>query len=180
MDGLSLEGPKIRRAGPADVEEVYALVELCYRGRPHDRAWTSEASMVTGHRTSREEVARVVSGPASLMLIAESDGMMIGCCQLERRPNGDAYFGTFAVHPTFQNLGVGRALLRAAELCAASEWESVRMVMQVISRRLELLAWYARLGYSPTGEHLPFQPRLSTLALVPDLEFTVLARPIGR
>ena len=47
-----------------------------------------------------------------------------------------------------------------------------RMEMTVIHRRAELIAWYARRGYAPTGETRPFPvdpPR-------PELAFVVLEK----
>ncbi len=50
---------------------------------------------------------------------------------------------------------VARTLLEHAELLAR-EWGCTRTRMTVIDRRLELLAYYARRGYVPTGRTEPF------------------------
>jgi GNAT superfamily N-acetyltransferase len=87
----------------------------------------------------------------------------------------------FAVSPCRQGAGIGRALIaRAAGV--ASAWGSVRMEMTVIAQRADLLAWYRRLGFEPTGETRPFpygderfgRPRRA------DLHFVVLAAPLDR
>ena len=55
------------------------------------------------------------------------------------------------------------------------------MGIQVIKQRDELIAWYERLGYSRTGEMLPF-PYGDTRFGIPkreDLEFAVLTKQIG-
>lgn len=134
--------------------------------------------------------------PGSLILLAEAapdgapdaaapdatgdpGGEMLGCCHLERRGADTAYFGMFAVAPRRQGGGLGRSLLGAARVRAA-EWGCREMRMTVIRQREDLIAWYARHGFEPTGETEPFpygderfgRPRR------PDLEFVVLAGPV--
>ena len=82
---------------------------------------------------------------------------MLACCQLpERRGDGVAYFGMFAVRPRLQGGGVGRRLLAAAEDYASSQWSARTMEMTVIVQREELIAWYVRRGYVRTQESRPF------------------------
>lgn len=189
-----------RDAVPDDVPAIHALVEASYRGDESRRGWTTEADLIDGRRTEASEVARLVSGPGTRMLVGVSvpdaepdgepdggpdggpDGEIVACCALERRPGGAAYLGMFAVRPQLQGRGTGRRLVARAEEVAAS-WGCARVVMHVIRQRTELLAWYARIGYLPTGETEPFpygapgfHPRR------PDLEFAVLARdlPVSR
>jgi GNAT superfamily N-acetyltransferase len=83
------------------------------------------------------------------------------------------------VHPGLQGQGVGRALVAKAEREARVRWGATGMRMQVIRQRSELIAWYERLGYRPTGDTLPFpydHPAVVTKRN--DLEFVVLAKPI--
>jgi len=55
------------------------------------------------------------------------------------------------------------------------------MRMRVIRQRTDLIAWYERLGYRPTGETLPFPyDEPGVVVKRKDLEFMVLAKPIGR
>jgi hypothetical protein len=52
--------------------------------------------------------------------------------------------------------------------------------MTVIAQRAELIAWYARKGFSPTGEIAPFpygDPRFG-LPRRDDLYFVVLEKPL--
>ncbi len=114
------------------------------------------------------------------MLVAEEDGQLIGCCQLEQRGDGVAYFGMFSVAPARQRGGRGRAILAEAERVARDEWGADRMRMTVIRQRHDLIAWYQRLGYGPTGETEPF-PYGNQRFGIPtraDLEFIVLARSL--
>lgn len=169
-----------RTAREDDVPALTALVESAYRGDASRAGWTTEADLLDGQRTDPEGVAAVVTQPGGLMLVVERDGEVIACCQLEHRGD-DAYFGMFAVRPLLQGGGLGRAVLEEAERTARAEWGSLRMVMQVIRQREDLIAWYERRGYARTGEMSPF-PYGDERFGVPqrsDLAFELLVKPLG-
>ncbi|MFR9675666.1 GNAT family N-acetyltransferase [Streptomyces sp. TR02-1] len=144
-----------RSAGEADVPALVALVESAYRGDSSRDGWTTEADLLDGQRTDPAGVAAVVADPHGRMLVAEHGGEVVACCQVERR-EGHAYFGMFAVRPGLQGAGLGRRVLAEAERVARDEWELPEMRMTVIVQREDLIAWYARRGYTRTGELSPF------------------------
>lgn len=170
-----------RFAGPGEAPGIVALVESAYRGESSQSGWTTEAHLLDGQRTDVAAVAEILGGgPDRVLLVAESDGQLAGCCQLARRAAGEAYFGMFAVGPAAQGQGWGRQILAEAERLARDDWGATRMVMTVLAQREDLIAWYERRGYHLTGERQPFpygdpragQPRR------PDLYFVVLARAL--
>jgi GNAT superfamily N-acetyltransferase len=116
---------------------------------------------------------------ARLLLWRDDDGGLLGHVWLEPAAEGAWYLGMLTVRPDRQDNGLGRRLLEAAEdFVRAQGGERVRMT--VINRREELLAWYARCGYSPTGETQPFpyDDERFGLPLRDDLEFVVLQRTL--
>ena len=144
-----------RDAGEADVPAVVALVESAYRGESSRAGWTTEADILEGQRTDPDGVREVIGGAGSRLLLAEQDGALVACCQLEHR--GDtAYFGMFAVRPGLQGGGLGKVVLAEAERVAREDWGAAHMEMTVISVREELIAYYERRGYRRTGELSPF------------------------
>ena len=144
-----------RRATSSDVAAIVALVESAYRGDVSRKGWTTEADLLDGQRTDPAGVAELVAKPGSCMLLAERDGTLLACANLEKR--GDAgYFGMFSVHPDLQGGGIGRATLAEAERLAREDWHCREMQMTVISVRDELIAWYERRGYKRTGIYSPF------------------------
>ncbi|XRQ10122.1 GNAT family N-acetyltransferase [Actinomadura welshii] len=169
-----------RAAAKGDVPALVALIERAYRGEASRAGWTTEADLLGGRRTDPEMVAAVVDDEAGRMLVAEADGALVACCQLERR-DGHAYFGMFAVEPGAQGGGLGRRVLAEAERLVRDEWGAEEMRMTVISAREELIAWYLRRGYVRTGQTSPFpygderfgQPKRD------DLEFEVLAKKLA-
>jgi ribosomal protein S18 acetylase RimI-like enzyme len=158
-----------------------ALVESAYRGPSSRLGWTTEADLLEGQRTDREAVREIVAAGRGGILVAEQDGQLVGCYQLERRGHGVAYFGMFCVAPTRQGAGRGRSIVAEAERVAREEWCATGIRMTVIRQREDLIAWYERLGYRPTGEREPFPYGNERFGIPtrPDLEFVVLAKPLG-
>ena len=169
-------------AAPEDVDEVVALVESAYRGDASRAGWTTEADLLEGQRTDARSVRSVISPPGSLMLLArDPDGVLVACCQLERRAGGVGYFGMFAVRPGLQGGGVGRVVLAAAERRARDEWGADTMEMTVIAQRRDLIAWYVRRGYAETSETQPFHYGDEAFGLPrrDDLYFVVLRKRLA-
>ena len=143
-----------RDATTADVEALVALIESAYRGDASRTGWTTEADLLHGQRTDAAGVAEVIAHPSGRMLLAEREGELVACCQLEQR-GAVGYFGMFAVRPGSQGAGVGREVLAEAVLLARKAGAQT-MHMTVIVQRAELIAYYERRGYRRTGERSAF------------------------
>lgn len=173
--------PAVRLAGASDVPDLVALVESAYRGEESRRGWTTEADLLTGRRTDTDEVAGLVGGEQSLVLVAQLGGALVGCCAVQRRSRTEGYFGMFAVRPRRQGAGIGHLLLDRAEQVCVDRWGLRQLRMLVLRPRTELIEWYRRRGYELTGETVPF----SVPAAVPadrargaGLAFVALVKPL--
>ncbi|MET8694393.1 GNAT family N-acetyltransferase [Streptomyces bauhiniae] len=173
-------GPTFRDATDADVDALVALVESAYRGDASRAGWTTEADILDGQRTDPEGVRQVVKAPDSRLLVVEREGQIVACCQLEHRGT-HAYFGMFAVSPTLQGAGLGKAVMAEAERLARTDWGATEMHMTVISVRDDLIGWYERRGYRRTGEMTPFPYGDERFGIPrrPDLRFELLVKPLG-
>lgn len=163
-----------RPAAIADVPALHALIERAYRGDTARVGWTHEADLLDGQRTDPAMLAEMLADPAQAIVVT---GVPIAGCVALRRLEDRAYLGMLTVAPERQALGLGRALVTAAE-ALARDWGAARIEMTVIRQRAELIAWYRRRGYALTGESRPFpagDPRFG-LPRRGDLAFVVLEK----
>ncbi|GIH08000.1 N-acetyltransferase [Rhizocola hellebori] len=170
--------PAFRTATADDAEAIVALVQSAYRGEVSKAGWTTEADILDGQRTDLAAVTDILADPQSLILLTAAD--MTACCHLQNQ-GYYAYFGMFAVDPGRQRHGVGKALLAEAERIAATHWGADEMHMTVITARQDLIAWYVRRGYTPTGKRTPFPygDERFGIPLRDDLEFELLVKSLG-
>ena len=148
--------PTIRPADVADLPAVHALIERAYRGDSARAGWTYESDLLSEDRTSLDELAAIVGDPDKRILVAERDGAVVGCVEVAREGEGVGYFGMLTVDPRLQAGGLGKLLIAAAEAEAARAFGATRMVLAVVDKRPELIAYYERRGYAATGEVRPF------------------------
>jgi GNAT superfamily N-acetyltransferase len=142
--------------------------------------WTTEADLLDGPRLTAELLAAELADPANTVLLLADDDGLLACAMVTDRGDGPAYFGMFAVRPRAQGGGVGSALLEAAEAHARAGGATA-MEMTVIRQRADLIAWYVRRGYHPTGECRPFPYGDERYGLPrrDDLEFSVLRKDLA-
>lgn len=168
-----------RDATERDIDHIFELVEVCYRSEESSRRWTSEYHLVKGTRSSPEEIDQSVTGSESLMIVGEVDGVLASCCRLSAKPHKRVQLGLFCVRPELQSRGLGAELLNAATSTARERFDARALSLQVLSPRVELRAWYERIGFRETGERIAFFEEADpSLALVRDLEFVVYERDL--
>lgn len=163
----------VRPAIADDLSRLRVLVERAYRGHSAREGWTHEADLITGERTSIEELRETLSDPDSAVLVAEGDGALTGTVTVIRIAADRCYLGMLAVDPDRQAGGLGKRLIAAAEAAARGQFGARIMEMTVIAARTELIDWYRRLGYSPTGETQMLEGDAGQL-----LPMQVLERPL--
>lgn len=157
-----------------DLPELHALIERAYRGESARAGWTHEADLVETPRTDVATLQAILDDPQDALLIAREGGEMIGCVQISRHGPGVAYLGLLTVDPGRQGGGTGKRILAAAERDAIIRFGAERMQLSAVSVRSELIAYYERRGYVPTGEVRPFP-----VPLDPPLTLTVLDKPLA-
>jgi GNAT superfamily N-acetyltransferase len=170
----------VRAATVDDAEAVAELVHAAYRSDESRRGWTTEADLVGGRRADPAMIRHIVGLADDEVLVAVGpDGVPFACCHLERR-DGGAYLGMFAVRPGRQGSGVGRRMLAAAEAWARDRWGATTLEITVLNHRPELMAWYERCGFTPTGESHPFpyEDRRFGEPRRPDLVLLGMHKPI--
>jgi len=160
------------KAHKLDAESLTALINSAYRGEVSRTGWTTEADLLEGRRTDSEEILSLMAHDDSMFIVCKAGSELQGSIHLHNTEKG-VHIGMFAVNPNLQGRGIGKALLEAAELAAQQSWSANRFIMEVISCRHELIAFYERRGYQRTGISKAFpvnpslwMPKVSDLALV--------------
>ncbi len=167
----------ITRAGEQDIPALNTLINSAYRGDSSRRGWTTEADLFDGIRTSEEALGEMLQKPAATILKYERAEELLGCVYLEQRDNS-LYLGMLTVSPDAQTGGIGKELMAAAEQLAHDK-HCRAMTMTVLPQRAELIAFYERRGYQPTGQTEPFPMEDSRFGLpkVP-LSFIVMEKAL--
>jgi len=147
--------PAFRLATLNDVARIVDLVHSAYRGESSRTGWTTEADFLDGTRTDSQEVGEIINAPFNAIVLCEKDNQLLASVHVQKQET-NCYLGMFAVYPSVQNSGIGKALLTTAENTAQQLWQCKRMQMSVITLRKELIAWYERRGYRRTGIFKPF------------------------
>lgn len=163
-----------RLATAADLPAVTRLANWAYRGQGGPVGWTAEGHLLGGPRTDeaslRQLLTRHAADHAALLLAHNAVGQLVGCVFLH--PQADAlYLSLLTVAPDQQGGGRGRQLLAAAEDYARQHQRPI-IRMTVLEARPDLLAWYARRGYQPTGRTEQLHEGAQTLTLL------VLEKPV--
>ena len=168
-----------RAAGDGDIERVVALVESAYRGDASRVGWTTEADLLDGRRTGRDDIEAIFARERSMLLLAEDERGMVACAHVMVE-DGAGYFGMFSVDPKLQGGGLGKLVLAEAERIVREAWGCEAMRMTVIDVREELIAFYERRGYRRTGikKPFPYGDARFGLPLRDDLRFEVLEKAL--
>lgn len=98
---------------------------------------------------------RAIKVNIQIIRIFNAQGEIWGTVYLELKAP-QLYLGMFAVSPSAQGKGIGKALLQEGEKFALSH-QCNKIKITVISSRSELIAWYNRLGFVATGDSIAFE-----------------------
>ncbi|MFW5453554.1 GNAT family N-acetyltransferase [Thioalkalivibrio sulfidiphilus] len=150
----------IRPATPADAEAIARLVNLAYRPLEQgDDAvppgWTHECDLLSGARISATQVHDILVETDSVVLLGLQGTEPVACVHV-RKDGQNASIGMLAVNPRHQGLGLGKQMLDLAERFALEHYSAQQFIMSVVCERPELMAFYLRRGYRPTGTVLEY------------------------
>ncbi|KAF1332964.1 N-acetyltransferase gcn5, partial [Globisporangium splendens] len=170
-----------RRAAVADATSLVSVINTAYRS---DKNWTNESELVKDERISLEELRAQIAAGVDPILVAELDGQLVGCIQVEfcrnhthfNLPDDAALIGLLAVHSDFQSKGIGKTMFAAAIEFAKVQGKCTKAMMFVINKRLDIQAWYERLGFTWNGDKRDFV--FPDKALQDDIWFKIYEKDI--
>jgi ribosomal protein S18 acetylase RimI-like enzyme len=167
----------ITKATIEDIKALNNLVNSAYRGESSKKGWTYEADLLGGIRITEEELYETIQKPDTIILKYTVNQDLIACMMLVEKTD-KLYLGMLTVSPELQGGGIGKQLLKQAEVLALGKGLN-KIGMTVISARQELIDWYSRHGYEDTGEREPFILDYHFGEPKQDLEFIVMEKVIG-
>lgn len=139
---------RLRVAESQDAEAITRVINSAFQ--------KAEAFFMDRDRTDVESVRGLMN--QGKFLIAENHGAVTGCVYVERKGER-AYLGLLSVDPRLQQVGIGSALMKAAEdHCARAGCRF--MELRIVNLRRENHAFYRRRGYVETGTE-PFPAELT-------------------
>jgi ribosomal protein S18 acetylase RimI-like enzyme len=166
----------ISKATFEDVSALNKLVNSAYRGESSKKGWTYEADLLGGIRITEEELTETIQKSDTIILKYSENQELLACMMLVEKAD-KLYLGMLTVSPELQGGGIGKKLLKQAEIVAQEKGLS-KIGMTVISARQELIDWYKRHGYVDTGEREPFILDYHFGEPKQDLEFLVMEKVI--
>lgn len=168
----------ISLASHHDISALVTLINSAYRGEGSKQGWTTEADLIGGLRTDDDHLMEIFNDPDTTFLkFTDETDSIIACVRLQKKADR-IYLGMLTVSPKLQSKGIGKQLLTAAEEYARQQ-NCRAIFMTVFSVRPELVAWYERHGYVPTGETIPFEPNEKfEVVMARELVFLVLEKVI--
>ena len=145
---------RIRPATPADATPLFAIVNAAYHAESGD---VPPAFKTTTRFLEPAELLPPLAAGTVLLAECPTSGAPLGCLaySLERaHPAAPlrAHFGPFAVAPSSQGAGVGKALLAALEVAARAAG-AASLDAEVVNHRLDILPMYlGKLGFRVVGD----------------------------
>jgi ribosomal protein S18 acetylase RimI-like enzyme len=174
-----METYSIEAAVDKDIPALKKLVNSAYRGEAARRGWTHEADLIQGELRIDEDSLKdsIHRKGATILTYRLPDGVINACVYLEAK-SSLMYLGMLCVDPELQATGIGKKLLFASE-DHARKMGCSDIEMTVISQRKELIDWYRRHGYAPTGETRPFDDAGRFGEPREPIEFIVLTKKLS-
>ena len=149
MKNLSL-----RTANSSDIQNLVILINQAYRTN-NAASWTSEQGIVAGARINEQQLLHFLAQKNVRLFIADIQDNpqqgLLGCIGLTFQQD-TVEIGTFCVAAAWQNQGIGRQMLKYAEMQAQEICANLKCYeMFVLDARSELIEYYERCGYVKTA-----------------------------
>ena len=149
MKNLSL-----RTANSSDIQNLVILINQAYRTN-NAASWTSEQGIVAGARINEQQLLHFLAQKNVRLFIADIQDNpqqgLLGCIGLTFQQD-TVEIGTVCVAAAWQNQGIGRQMLKYAEMQAQEICANLKCYeMFVLDARFELIEYYERCGYVKTA-----------------------------
>ncbi len=171
-----------RLATVEDAVQLERLINTAFRNDSTTQVFLSANHTGVDVTDVPSITAKIVQPDCAVFAVTDPDGALVAHCSVRKLDDGCAWFGMLAVDVRYQNRGLGSQVLAYAERYARREWGARRLEFDVVCTRAELIAWYTRRGYRPTGETSPFPYEYHgdwKGVLRDDLYFSLMGKDLG-
>ena len=161
-----------------NIKDMENIINTAYR-KISANGWTGESHLLSGIRVNESMLEEILKDENIRTFLAKKDDKVLATIQVKKE--GSALIvGLFAVCTEVQSSGIGKKLLDFAENRAKEIFKDcTKFVMEVISSRSELIAYYNRRGYKNTDVYLEFpKSELWTPTTNEELKLLVLEKEI--
>ena len=166
------------KIGFAQAQETDALVDLINQAYRGSESWTGERDLISGARTNQTEISALIADAQAQFLVLRDEAQQILGCIVAEKAGDYVYLGMFAINPSVQQTGLGKALLAGAEHFSRGFWRGIKgSKMTVITARTELLAYYERRGYVQSNELQAFPRDINVGEPKQELQLVTLYKP---
>ncbi len=158
------------------IAKLRELINRAYRGSEGERRWTTEQHLVAGDRLSEAGLLAMLEDADVQMLVAQEGERLVGCIAAKSLQDC-IELGCFAIEPALHGMGLGKQLLHFAEQQFAARSDGFQVT--VVSLNQDLIAFYERRGYQPTGHSIPYPLEQNVgIPKVAGIELVVLRKPV--
>jgi len=169
----AVDPERARDRDPHATTRVATLVDIPEIVRVTNAAFRVEDFFIVGDRTHAADITAKMAGAHACFLVIDApskSGLMASAFVELRGDRG--YFGMLSVDPAQQKQGLGRIMFNAIE-ARCRKAGCIALDISVVNLREELPAFYARLGFEPTGT-APLVSHTTKL----DAHFILMSKPL--
>jgi ribosomal protein S18 acetylase RimI-like enzyme len=165
----------IRDAEPRDYPAVAALMRAFNRW--HYQRHASDRSLIDSYFDPKAYEAELASlpgyyaPPGGALLVAETDGQVIGCVALKRLGDERCEMKRLFVDPAAHGTGAGQALARAI-IKRGRELGYSKMMLDTGPKQVEAQALYRKLGFRDAEPYYEMTPQLRDWLVFMELDLT--------
>ena len=165
----------IRDALPADygavAELMRAFIDWHYDRHASDRAMIDSYFDGAAFEAELQSLPGAYAPPTGALLVAHSDGRVVGCVALKGIGKGRCEMKRLFVASNTHGMGAGEALARAI-VDRAKELGYVKMMLDTGPEQIEAQGLYHKLGFRNVGPYYETSPELEKWLVFMELDLT--------
>ena len=145
----------IRQPNQADAESIIQYSKILFAST--DQLLTTVEEYIMTVDEEKKWINESLQNPSKLVLIAELNNQIIGLlfftAQMKKKNSHTGEFGV-SVHPTYQYIGVGRALIETLLIWSNNNNQIEKVFLNVLATNVNAIKLYKNMGFIEEGRHI--------------------------